>query len=163
MWLAELLADNLIASPTSFPNKEVGLAFGGGGESLSDPSDISSSYSLNALSNEDNHLKCSKITINSLDNTGSVRHGGLENYPDTGVIVGGHRSTPEQVSYARGLLVSCPMLQKRRHSWYCSRCDKTTSCSAWWTLRFEVNFFRASSEPFSLFVVENLIEPTSIL
>ena len=58
------------------------------------------------------------------------------------------------LAHARRLLVPCPATGGKLHCWHCSRCDKARSCRAWRGRRADVEFFRQSEEPFSLFLVE---------
>ena len=38
-----------------------------------------------------------------------------------------------------------------------SRCDKTRSCMAWRVRRADVEFFRQSEKPYSLYLVEEMV------
>ena len=62
--------------------------------------------------------------------------------------------TPEQIAYARTLLVACPSTGGKRHCWHCSRCENAKTCTAWHRLAVKVEFFKGSYEPYSLYVAE---------
>jgi hypothetical protein len=64
--------------------------------------------------------------------------------------------TPAQLGHARRMLVDCPATGGKRHCWHCSRCQTARSCLAWRGRRFDVEFFRQSGKPYSLFLVEAL-------
>jgi hypothetical protein len=68
---------------------------------------------------------------------------------------GSDEPTPEQIAHARRMLVACPSTGGKLHCWYCSRCEKAGSCMAWRHRRGDVEFFRQSEEPYSLFLVES--------
>lgn len=69
-------------------------------------------------------------------------------------VGGNDEPTPAQLDHARRMLVDCPSTGGKLHCWHCSRCDDTRTCSAWRTRRHDVEFFRKSGEPYSLFLVE---------
>lgn len=64
--------------------------------------------------------------------------------------------TPEQLTHARRMLVVCPDMPRgcTVHCWYCSRCQKARTCTAWRHLRSHVEFFRQSTIPYSALVTE---------
>ena len=70
--------------------------------------------------------------------------------------------TPEQVAYARRLMVDCPMNKWKVHVWYCARCRGANQCTAWRHLRGEVEFFRQSGKPYSLHLAETLNTETEV-
>ncbi|MDR1241796.1 MAG: hypothetical protein LBM00_03270 [Deltaproteobacteria bacterium] len=63
--------------------------------------------------------------------------------------------TPEQIAHARRMLVDCPTAEGKLHCWHCSRCDRARRCTAWRIRRNDVEFFRQSEAPYSLFLVES--------
>lgn len=62
--------------------------------------------------------------------------------------------TPAQLAYARRMLVDCSTTGGKLHCWHCSRCSKAQVCTAWHSRRADVEFFRQSEEPYSLYLVE---------
>ena len=62
--------------------------------------------------------------------------------------------TPEQITHANCMLVMCPVQGRNLHCWHCSRCGDTQTCKVWQTRRADVEFFRKSGPPFSLYLVE---------
>ena len=62
--------------------------------------------------------------------------------------------TPEQIAHARRMLVRCPAKGRDLHCWYCSRCGDARKCKAWHTRSSDVEFFRQSERPYSLYLVE---------
>lgn len=64
------------------------------------------------------------------------------------------RPSPAAIAYARSLLVTCPAQRRKLHCWHCSRCSGAESCAAWRGLRRDVDFFRSSGQPYSLYLVE---------
>ena len=58
------------------------------------------------------------------------------------------------LAHARRMLVDCPSTGGKLHCWNCSRCPDAASCQAWRGHRSDVEFFRRSEEPLSLFLVE---------
>jgi hypothetical protein len=73
------------------------------------------------------------------------------------ILVDGTTSdpTPEQIAHARRMLVDCPETKGKLHCWHCSRCDRARRCTAWRIRRNDVEFFRQSEKPYSLFLVES--------
>ena len=67
-------------------------------------------------------------------------------------------TTPEQVAYAKRLMVDCPESPKGWwvHVWYCARCKTANQCTAWRHLRGEVELMRESGKPYSLHLAESL-------
>lgn len=63
----------------------------------------------------------------------------------------GDAPAPEQIAHAQRMLVDCPVNGGELHCWYCSRCSEARTCSAWRTRRADVDMFRQSGEPYSLY------------
>ena len=61
---------------------------------------------------------------------------------------------PAALAHARSLLVACPVQRRGLHCWYCSRCSEVARCTAWRSRRHDVEFFRNSEKPYSLYLVE---------
>ena len=63
---------------------------------------------------------------------------------------------PAALAHARRMLVSCPVQGRSLHCWYCSRCSEAGKCPAWRSRRADVEFFRKSEKPYSLYLVEEM-------
>lgn len=61
---------------------------------------------------------------------------------------------PAALAHARSLLVACPVQGRKLHCWYCSRCSEVRGCMSWRKRRRDVEFFRGSGKPNSLYLVE---------
>ena len=64
------------------------------------------------------------------------------------------------LEHARRMLVDCPSTKGKRHCWHCSRCAEARTCTAWRTRRADVERFRQSGKPYSLYLVEGGEEET---
>lgn len=60
-----------------------------------------------------------------------------------------------ELDHARHQLVACPVQKRRLHCWYCSRCSEAVRCTAWRPRRQDVEFYRQSEKPSSLYLVES--------
>ncbi|MDL2279237.1 hypothetical protein LJC15_01055 [Desulfovibrio sp. OttesenSCG-928-G11] len=60
-----------------------------------------------------------------------------------------------ELDHARRMLVACPVQRRKLHCWYCSRCSEAARCVAWRARRQDVEFFRNSEKPSSLYLVES--------
>ena len=58
------------------------------------------------------------------------------------------------LAHARRMLVPCPAHGRELHCWYCSRCAETASCQSWRARRYDVEFFRQSEKPESVYLLE---------
>ena len=63
---------------------------------------------------------------------------------------------PAALAHAKRMLVSCPVQGQSLHCWYCSRCSEAGKCPAWRGRRADVEFFRKSEKPYSLYLVEEM-------
>lgn len=62
--------------------------------------------------------------------------------------------TAAQLDHARHMLVDCPSIGGKLHCWHCAHCDKALTCTAWRIRRSDVERFRQSEKPYSLYLVE---------
>jgi hypothetical protein len=64
---------------------------------------------------------------------------------------------PSALAHAKRMLIYCPALGEKLHCWRCSRCYGAESggCKAWHSRRSDVEFFRRSGPPYSLFLAES--------
>lgn len=60
------------------------------------------------------------------------------------------------IEHAKRMLIYCPTAGGKLHCWYCSRCDKAPTCTAWRCRRQDVEFFMGSCEPYSLYVASKM-------
>ena len=63
---------------------------------------------------------------------------------------------PAALAHAKRMLVSCPVQGRSLHCWYCSRCSEAGKCPAWRGRRADVEFFKKSEKPYSLYLVEEM-------
>jgi hypothetical protein len=103
-----------------------------------------------------------------LDGEGGLVLDGMKNLPPEDrayalKVARGHKAaivealqnpSPAALAHARRMTIPCPASGDDRHIWHCSRCGAAGRCTAWRSRRSEVEFFRGSEEPFSLFLVE---------
>ena len=80
---------------------------------------------------------------------------GTASSPDSGEPT----PTPEQIAHAQRMLVDCPSTGGKLHCWHCSRCGDARRCMAWRSRRADVEFFRRSERPYSLYLVEEMAAP----
>lgn len=148
-----LLTDLLPQSPEVRPTRPTSKNNVGRQQSLvsvapSDTSDTSDTKKALETSPEENGPEQSTFAQALYKNPESVRH--LPLADDSA-----DAPTPEQIAHARRMLVVCPSTGGKRHCGHCSRCGDARTCSAWHGRRYDVEFFRRSHEPFSLFLVES--------
>jgi hypothetical protein len=62
----------------------------------------------------------------------------------------------EVLKYAHTLEVICPSEFTRRHCWYCAYCEVSKKCPAWRMLTLEVEFYKRSGPPLSLYALEEM-------
>ena len=153
MWLNDLLTHHNTTGPSSSAHKEVGPEYYLATIGLSDMSEspcLNSGRAIQKISTEIKTAIYSEAQYNTLD---SARQDALHEVIEEHLLV-----THEQKAHARYLLVNCPIVRKSRHCWHCSRCGRSTKCSMWWGRREEVELFRKSDEPYSLYVAEMLLQ-----
>ena len=143
MWLSDLLPQKTEIRPTR-PTSE---NFVGRPQSIMavappDTSDTSDTKKAKNILSGEKHQKEEGIAQVSSEKPESVRHLPLE------------EATPEQIAHARRMLVACPLTGGKLHCWHCSRCGDSQACRTWRTRRADVEFFRHSGPPYSLYLVE---------
>ncbi len=170
MWLSDLLPQKAVIRPTR-PTSEnhVGRLKTLGAVAPSDTSDTSDTKKAKNLLSGEKHQKEEEITQVSYKNPESVRHSPSEDVTACDPIPEyfahaqpvfqkqpDERRTPDPVTlaHAHTLLVSCPSTGLKLHCWHCSRCGEARSCTAWRTHRPDVEFFKQSEKPYSLYLVE---------
>ena len=104
--------------------------------------------------------KCHKCQKSEIEGEKGI-FGNIGNFvsiPSTGeeVRTDSDEPDPAALAHARRLLVTCPVQGRILHCWYCSRCSEAGKCSAWRSRRSDVEFFRQSGKPYSLYLVEEM-------
>lgn len=97
------------------------------------------------------HESVDAVALSSTSSMSSTEKSNEKTFPDSLL----DDPTAAQLDHARRMLVDCPSTDGKLHCWYCSRCDDARTCTAWRALRQDVEFFRKSGEPYSLFLVES--------
>ena len=149
MWLTDLLQ----AQPATRPTRPTSKNNVGRHESLvavapSDTSDTSDMKNCKESSPEENGGEQTTFAQVSYKNPGSVRHLPLEDEPH-----------PAALAHVRRMMVACPVHGRGLHCWHCSSCGDAQKCRAWHTRRHDVEFFKGSEKPYSLFLIEEMEAP----
>jgi hypothetical protein len=92
--------------------------------------------------------------LKSLDREGRAYAVRLAQEHKSAIVEALQGPTPAQLAHARRMLVTCPATGGKVHCWHCSRCPEARTCLSWRVRRSDVESFRQSEEPFSLFLVK---------